>query len=279
MKYFSYYLIALSFAAAGVFVFPVTAQVSLTATGSVSTAYTQNFDTLPNSGSGFLPFIQNVTLPGWYASSTVFTPNDQIRVSDGSDFRGALYSFGVAGTNPIGDRSLGGVGANVYGSAAWGVRFVNNTNEEINSFTVTYTGELWRTATVVKHKLEFDYSVLSAPLITLPATQLVDGYNKVSELNFVDPSSIVANPIFVDGNAPSNRTLGITSTINVSVPPRSELVLRWFDLNDSGNDDGLGIDDLSFGYTTTFIPEPASISFFVLPTLLLVRRPIRGRGL
>ena len=32
--------------------------------------------------------------------------------------------------------------------------------------------------------------------------------------------------------------------------------LRWFDPNDSGNDHGLSIDDLSVSFTVTPVPEP-----------------------
>ncbi|HET8942873.1 MAG TPA: hypothetical protein VFN13_12895, partial [Rudaea sp.] len=62
------------------------AQVSLTGTGSAN-QYTQNFDTLAQSGSGNT-WSDNSTIAGWYSTRTTYN------ASNGSSTSGALYSFG-----------------------------------------------------------------------------------------------------------------------------------------------------------------------------------------
>ena len=107
---------------------PLTAQVSLTALG---TASTQNFDSLAASGTN--TWTDNTTpIVGWYAQFSATPTNPTTYVAGtGSSATGALYSFGVAGTNAVTDRALGSVGSGTPGDIYWAVRFVNNTGTTI----------------------------------------------------------------------------------------------------------------------------------------------------
>ena len=87
---------------------------ALTNNGSITalgTPLTENFDTLASSGTSFT-WTDNSTIPGWYTSRTSYT------VGTGSSNTGALYSFGVAGVNPLTDRALGSVGSGSTGTRA-----------------------------------------------------------------------------------------------------------------------------------------------------------------
>src|SRR4051812_33144423 len=82
--------------------FPAAAQVSLTTLGTPST---QNFDSLASTGTN--TWTDNTTpLAGWYSQFSLQAANPITYVAGtGSSATGALYSFGVAGTNAVTDRA------------------------------------------------------------------------------------------------------------------------------------------------------------------------------
>lgn len=114
------------------------------------TAYTQNFDSLPNSGT----WANNSTLSGWFlfsqpAPGTALT---SYLVGNGSNNTGSFYSFGTPSAT---DRALGGVGSGTsggyFGSSAAGsvagwIAFAatNVTGSTINQLSLSFDGEQWR---------------------------------------------------------------------------------------------------------------------------------------
>ena len=226
---------------------PLTAQVSLTTLGTPST---QNFDTLASSGTP--AWTDNTTpLVGWYAQFSATPTNPTTYTAGtGSSATGALYSFGVAGTNPLTDRALGSVGSGTPGDIYWAVRYVNNTGSTITSLNVSYVGEEWRQGgctptpcTPAAQLVDFQYQVASSGTITdanTPSTGWVDH----NPLDFTSPTPGTSTAAAVDGNAAANRT-ALSSTITVTVNNGQEIWLRWKDINHANNDHGLAIDDLS----------------------------------
>ena len=90
--------------------------LALTNGGSISALgvpLTENFDTLASTGTG-ITWTDNSTIPGWYSTRTTYNSGT------GSSNTGALYSFGVGGTNPVTDRALGSVGSGGTGTVYWG---------------------------------------------------------------------------------------------------------------------------------------------------------------
>lgn len=157
---------AVSFCAAAAF-----GQVSYT-----GGAYTQDFDTLPTTGTANA-WTNNSTLPGWYAmnsrtggtlksgrdeGSWVVTPS--IRAGDGSSNAGGVYSFGTVGSS---DRALGSVGSTnaIVGDSVYALVLQNNTGITMTSFSLTYNGEQWRdggNADSRRSMLDFDYGTFAA---------------------------------------------------------------------------------------------------------------------
>src|SRR5688572_12376360 len=218
---------------------------ALTNNGSITTLespLTESFDTLASTGTG-IAWADNATIPGWYSSRVTYNSGT------GSSNTGALYSFGVAGTNPVTDRALGSVGSGGTGTIFYGVRFVNNTGNTVTSLDVNYVGEQWRnggssTATPsVAQTADFQYQVANAGSITganVPTTGWVDH----DALDFTSPIFGTTTNSALDGNAAANRTAK-SSTVSVTVAPGQEVWLRWRDIDHANNDHGLAVDDLS----------------------------------
>jgi predicted extracellular nuclease len=218
---------------------------ALTNNGSITTLespLTENFDTLASTLTG-ITWTDNTTIPGWYSSRVTYN------TGTGTSNAGALYSFGVAGTNPVTDRALGSVASGGTGTIFYGVRFVNNTGNTINSLDVSYVGEQWRTGgssnttPSVAQTNDFQYQVANAGAITginAPATGWVDH----DALDFTSPIFNTVAAAALDGNAAANRTAK-SSSITLTVAPGQEVWLRWRDIDNANNDHGLAVDDLS----------------------------------
>jgi predicted extracellular nuclease len=218
---------------------------ALTNNGSITTLgspLTENFDTLASTGTG-ITWTDNSTIPGWYSSRVTYNSGT------GSSNAGALYSFGVAGTNPVTDRALGGVASGTTTTIFWGARFVNNTGNTITSLDVSYVGEEWRTGgstsatPSVAQTIDFQYQIANAGVI-IGANSPATGWNDHNNLDFTSPVFNTVAGAALDGNAAANRT-ALSSTIALTVAPGQEVWLRWVDINDANNDHGLAVDDLS----------------------------------
>src|SRR5436853_4417091 len=107
---------------------------AITNGGSITTLgvpLTENFDTLAQTGTSNT-WTDNTTIPGWYSTRTVYIGGT------GSITNGGLYSFGVAGTNPVTDRALGSIGSSSTGTIYHAVRLTNNTGVAITSLAISY---------------------------------------------------------------------------------------------------------------------------------------------
>jgi predicted extracellular nuclease len=204
------------------------AQISLT-----SGTYTQDFNTLANSGT-------SSTLPsGWLFEESGTNANTTYSAGTGSGTAGDTYSFGSTSST---DRAFGGL---LSGSLipTIGAFFQNNTGATINSLTISYTGEQWRLGALGREdRLEFEYST--------NATSLLSGtFTSVTALNFISP---VTGPTVgaLDGNASANRTTLTHTITGLSISSGAVFYIRWLDFNAAGADDGTAIDDFSLSFTT-----------------------------
>lgn len=201
--------------------------ISLTTLG---TAYTQNFDTLANSGTTNV-----IAINGWdlIESGGGARDNEQYAGDDGGSTTGDTYSYGTASTT---ERAFGGLRSGTL-IPTIGASFTNNTSATIKSLAISYTGEEWRLGTASRtDQLNFEYST--------DATSLVTGtWTGISALNFVTPNTVTIGA--KDGNAVANRT-NLNSTITgLSITNGSTFWIRWTDTDATGADDGLAVDDFS----------------------------------
>jgi hypothetical protein len=214
-----------------------------------STNYTQDFNSLASSGSG-ITWTNNTTLTGWYAATDATASISTYDINTGTTTTGGLYSFGIAGTNVITERALGYAASNAFFGTAGtqkgylGWRLKNNTTSTISSITITWTGEQWRRDNTVNQTLLLSYQTGTT------VTSLTTGTWTSAGSTFTSPQ-IVGGAAALDGNTAANRTANISVTITVSIPSGSEIMLRWEDLNDSGNDHQLALDDVTVNAVVT----------------------------
>jgi predicted extracellular nuclease len=209
-----------------------TGAVSLTTIGSPAT---ENFDTLSNTAGS----TTNTTLPtGWYITETGggARDNEQYAVDTGGSTTGDTYSYGAAAST---ERALGELRSGTL-IPLFGAKFTNNTGATITSLDVAYTGEQWRFGGVhstVAERLDFQYSD--------NATDLSTGtYLDANALDF-NPPVTTGTAGALNGNAAANRT-AISSTISgLSIPAGASFFIRINDVDATGADDGLSVDDFS----------------------------------
>jgi hypothetical protein len=207
-----------------IFAFPIIGlgQISIT---SLTFTYTQDFNTLPSSGTN--SWINNTTLAGWYTDTTTL-----VYISSGTSTGARVYSYGAASGNT--ERALGGLcGSSVMSNFYYGVRFINNTGSTITSIPIQYTGEQWRQNTSSANVLAFSYQV--------GATSITSGtWTACTNLDFTSLHSGTAGAL--DGNASANRTV-ISYTLPVVVSDGQEIWFRWYAHYYSPGSQGLAIDD------------------------------------
>ena len=209
--------------------------------------YTQNFDSLPKSGSFTLsgkgPInlngspINGIPLAGWQLFMTGGSNSSAtFGISTGSSTGNAVYSFGSSGTT---DRALGSLssGTGIY---AIGVILTNNTGAILNNFTVNFIAEQWRKGgSTNKNTWAFKYKTGVITSIDQPG--LLDEPN----LNF---SSVIntSSSASLNGNLPNNQQIVSYTISGFNWKNGEQLLLRWDDADETGNDDGVGIDNFSF---------------------------------
>ncbi|HEY0377659.1 MAG TPA: hypothetical protein VGC87_12110 [Pyrinomonadaceae bacterium] len=208
--------------------------VSLSALG---VTVTENFNTLINGANDTLSSAG--VPPGWDFSESGTNANTTYRTGTGSGATGDTYSFGTPTTST--ERAFGQLRSGTAISIL-GASFTNNTGSAINALGISYTGEQWRIGATshspIAEHMDFQYST--------NATSLTTGtYVDVNALDFDPPVTTAGATGALDGNAAANRRfLGSTIT-GLSIPNGATFWIRWTDVDASGADDGLAVDDFS----------------------------------
>ncbi len=219
--------------------------------------YTQDFNTLAASGTA------NTILPaGWAFLETGTSANTTYIADNGGANGGNTYSYGATAAS---ERAFGGLQSGSVNPTI-GANFTNNTGVAITSLTISYTGEQWRLgATARPDKLDFQYS--------LDATLLNTGtWLDVDALDFNAPVS-TGTVGLLDGNSSANQT-NISFTITgLNIASGASFWIRWNDLNATGADDGLAVDELSILFNGSILPactepvsQPTLLNFTSTPT-------------
>jgi predicted extracellular nuclease len=205
------------------------------ALNTLGVAATENLNTLSNTAGS----TTNTTLPnGWYITEGGggARDNEQYAVDTGGSNTGDTYSYGAAAST---ERALGELRSGTL-IPLFGAKFTNNTGATITSLNVSYTGEQWRFGgahTTVADRLDFQYS--------LDATDLSTGtYLDANALDF-NPPVTAGTAGALDGNAAANRTAISSTVIGLSIPNGASFFIRFNDVDATGADDGLAVDDFS----------------------------------
>ena len=208
-------------------------QVSLT---SLNTAYTQNFDGLANSGSNNSNTL-NGTLAGWYIVESGTNGNTTYAADTGTENTGDTYSYGSSGST---ERALGSIASSKL-SSRYGAQFKNDTGNIIDQLEISYVGEEWRfdpaRGTTIKDQIAFEYST--------DATSLTTGtWTAVTALLY-ETTNLTGTVGTRNGNDAAYRTSLSNTITGLNIPVGQIFWIRFVDINVSGTDDGLAIDDFS----------------------------------
>ena len=116
---------------------------------------------------------------------------------------------------------------------------------------ISYTGEEWRLGTSGRaDRLDFQ--------ISTDATSLTTGtWTDVDTLDFNSPITTTVGAL--DGNAAANRTMIMGTVPGLMMPNGATFWIRWNDLNATGADDGLWVDD--FCLTPNGVPTPTPTKY------------------
>ncbi|MFM7595612.1 MAG: T9SS type A sorting domain-containing protein, partial [Flavobacteriales bacterium] len=192
---------------------------------TIGTSYTEDFNSLSNSSaSAVLPM-------GWRISETGTNANNTYSVSTGSNNGGDSYSFGASASS---DRTLGGLFSGSL-NPTFGAKILNNTGSTIASLSVSYTGETWRVGAAGRpDRLNFQYSTNATSLST--GTWL--------DIDSLDYYNIAYSTAPQSGSVIHSANRNFTFT-GLSISTGSFVWIRWTDMDATGSDDGMGIDDIS----------------------------------
>jgi uncharacterized protein len=235
--------------AAFVFAAAVTASFASAAISAPLTAgtYTEDFNSLAATGT------VNTALPaGWALLETGGgnRDNDAYAAGTGSDNAGDVYSFGAAGSS---DRALGTLRSGSLFPTI-GVFFTNELGAAIESLAIDYSGEQWRLGSTGRaDRLDFQYS--------LNATTLSNG--DWIDFDALDISSLLTSGA-TGARFASAPVSGVISGLDIAAG--QSFAFRWLDVDASGADDGLAVDDFNLVATLVqapAVPEPASWAMMI----------------
>lgn len=233
--------------------------------GAASGFHYQDFNTLLNTGS-VNDFVDNVTIPSWYSQRT--TASITYAAGTGSSNVGGLYSYGSTGST---DRSIGTIGSNntsYGGNFAHGVQFVNFTGADVTQMSVSYKMEQWRCGgNTTPNTVTFWYKILSTQMTNL-MPGVFTGWTQVTALSASSPiNSATAGAL--DGNATANKVVLNNITIpGLVIPNGSYIMLKWDDVDHTGSDHGVSIDDvtITWGCSSSSIISETSCGDYVSPS-------------
>lgn len=275
--------------------------------GAAGEVYSQNFDSLASApttpAAAPIAWVNNSTIPGFYVfnSGSVTAGTGRIAgkpdnvpvgswaaldnyTTGTSNTGGRLYSFGGANAT---DRALGSISGNTArdipntnnanpGDFFYALVFRNNTGAQLDSFTLSYTGEQWREQTGGIQTVQFDYLIKTDfnAAADIPTANGFGDYTENTNLDFIAPAGTTNQSI--NGNSDAYST-PLSATISASWAAGDYLILRFLDEDDTGTDQGLAFDDLTFSASASAVPEPASLSLVMIACIAVAARRRRSR--
>jgi len=219
------------------YVFRLSGQIDL---GALGATYTQDFDGIAREGTtgDLLPL-------GWSSAETGTNADALYSIGNGSATAGDTRSYGTTGS---GERALGGLASGSL-RARFGAVFANTSGHTLSSAVIGYTAEWWRSGTANgsasrTDPLTFEYSRDATSLATGTWTHVaaLDADNLQMPCHTTTTCGGVGAK---NGNDPAFRHALSATVGGLAVPAGGTFWIRWSDIDSAGNDDGLGVDDLS----------------------------------
>ncbi|MCX6946357.1 MAG: IPT/TIG domain-containing protein, partial [Verrucomicrobia bacterium] len=225
--------------------------------GSDSNSYSQNFDGLgTNSVPSVFPASNGVqvslgaittnTVNGWYGAKIAGTGTSatDLLANAGTTSTGTLYSFGNANDT---NRALGTIATGTT-TMAFGALIKNDTGGTITNVKVSFTAEFWRSSTASSNNvLTFGYGTINGTNSTEKNFLTTTGATPFTALNITGPAPVTSNGS-LDGNSPANQVAYSNVALPLELGVGKTAFLRWQDLNDGGDDAGIGMDNFTLSY-------------------------------
>lgn len=160
-----------------------------------------------------------------------------LEAGNGSSGTASVYSFGHPAAR---DRALGSLAGGGH-SASLGWRLVNRTGRTLNQFTISFFAEQWRNGgTSSLTGLKGEYRVADGGDIDSGS------FKPVAAMDVLAVSSVPGAGFSMNGNSPACRTECSATVTGLSWADGQTLILRWRDLDETGADNGLALDDVLF---------------------------------
>jgi hypothetical protein len=210
--------------------------------------YTQNFSNLP-AASGYVSGISgkgpyylgsiHAGLTGLFiAQSSGSNAVLNFTTSSGSNATSGIFSYGAAnGATNAATRGLGSL-ASSAGSYVFGIVFTNTSNTIIDQFEIEIVAAQWRKGGSGKvNEWTFSYA-------TSPTNNVLDTVTKkVAALSFYSVQTSTGTSA-LNGLLNINQQQKKDTLFNLNWKPGEQLILKWQDKDDIGNDDGMALQQL-----------------------------------
>ena len=229
---------------------------SISLDGSNGNSYSQNFNGLGvNNVPSIFPANNGVqvslgaitanSVNGWYGARIAGsgTAATDLLANAGTTSTGTLYSFGNANDA---NRALGTIATGTT-TMAFGALIKNNMRGTITNVKVSFTAEFWRSSTVTSNVLTFGYGTINGTSSTETNFLTTTGATPLNALNITGPAPVASNGS-LDGSSPANQVAYSNVTLPLALREGEIAFIRWQDLNDDGNDAGIGVDNFTLSY-------------------------------
>ena len=213
----------------------------------VSGTYSQTFEALGSYGGSTVWDNAAEPLHAWYAY-VKNAPVTSFIYGTGSGTAGALYAFSFEGSNTYSLGSLAG-GKRDY---VYGMALTNASDNAVTECVIQSRSRQWRVgANSQTNTLLAEYCITNC---VFPLHE--EGvWHRLTALCFDSP--LVTNELFQKGG-PVTADISVPADGCVRllrpIPPGGTLLLRWVDVDDTGNDHAFGIDHVNVAWTAGDMP-------------------------
>ena len=237
---------------------------------AINFAYTQNFSNLPGTSS----FVSGLTGKGPYFLGSLHAGLSGLFIaqtsgtnavlnfatSAGSNATSGVFSYGPTnGTVNAATRGLGSL-ASSAGNYVFGVSFTNSTPTIIEQFEIELTAGQWRKGGSGKANLwNFSYTISATNNVLDTATK------KDTALSFYSVQTSTGTAA-LNGLLTINQQQKKDTLFNLNWKPGEQLILKWQDKDDNGNDDGMSLQQL-ICKALTLPDKTAPTVFEVIPPI------------